>query len=128
MKPTFYCRINISEWRKQKKVSQFYENQNALLEAHKEDMQTLTEEESDKAAEKEKRDLVWDSRITTLTIILNVSLIIAKSIVAYFSGSLAILASVVDSFMDITSGVVVWYACYKIEKMNKEQYPVGMRK
>ncbi|CCD68999.1 Cation efflux protein cytoplasmic domain-containing protein [Caenorhabditis elegans] len=91
-------------------------------------MQTLTEEESDKAAEKEKRDLVWDSRITTLTIILNVSLIIAKSIVAYFSGSLAILASVVDSFMDITSGVVVWYACYKIEKMNKEQYPVGMRK
>uniref|UniRef100_A0A1I7TWC6 ZT_dimer domain-containing protein n=1 Tax=Caenorhabditis tropicalis TaxID=1561998 RepID=A0A1I7TWC6_9PELO len=118
----------LKNWQKQRKVSKFYRNQNALLEAHKEDMQTLTDEESNEAAEQERKTQVWDSRITTMTIALNVALIIAKSIVAWVSGSLAILASVVDSFMDITSGVVVWYACYRIERINKEHYPVGMKK
>lgn len=118
----------LKNWQKRRQVSKFYRDQNALLDAHKEDMITLTEEESNAIAEQEKKTAVWDTRITTLTIVLNVALIIAKSIVAYLSGSLAILASVVDSFMDITSGVVVWYACYKIERMNRENYPVGMRK
>ncbi|CAL2050554.1 hypothetical protein CAEBREN_01519 [Caenorhabditis brenneri] len=118
----------VKNWQKKRRISKFYRTQNALLEAHEEDMKTMTEEEENAIAEQEKKTQVWDTRITTLTIVLNVALIIAKSIVAYLSGSLAILASVVDSFMDITSGVVVWYACYKIERMNREHYPVGMRK
>lgn len=118
----------LKNWQKQRRLSKFYRTQNALLEAHKEDMQTMTDEESNDALEQERKTAVWDSRITTMTIALNVALIIAKSVVAYFSGSLAILASVVDSFMDITSGIVVWYACYKIERMNREHYPVGMKK
>uniref|UniRef100_A0A8R1HTA1 ZT_dimer domain-containing protein n=1 Tax=Caenorhabditis japonica TaxID=281687 RepID=A0A8R1HTA1_CAEJA len=118
----------LKNWQKRRRLSKFYQSQNALLEAHKEDQEVLNEEEKTSALEKEKREQVWDSRITTITIVLNLALIIAKSIVAYFSGSLAILASVVDSFMDITSGIVVWYACYKIERMNKEHYPVGMKK
>ncbi|CAI2357451.1 unnamed protein product [Caenorhabditis sp. 36 PRJEB53466] len=123
-----YVTDTVKNWQRKRRLSKFYKDQNSLLEAHKEDQQTFTDEETSAAEAQERRDAVWDSRITTLTIILNVALIIAKSVVAYFSGSLAILASVVDSFMDITSGVVVWYACYRIEKINKEHYPVGMRK
>ncbi|CAP34623.2 Protein CBG16727 [Caenorhabditis briggsae] len=118
----------LKNWQKRRRISKFYRDQNALLEAHKEDATTMTEEECKEAAEQEQKTAVWDTRITTMTIVLNVALIIAKSVVAYLSGSLAILASVVDSFMDITSGVVVWYACYKIERMNREHYPVGMKK
>ncbi|CAI5454826.1 unnamed protein product [Caenorhabditis angaria] len=121
---------NIKDWKRKRRLSKFYKEQNALLEGHKEDLKNLNEEDVDKMEKdaQEAKEKVWDSRITTITIALNVVLIIAKSIAAWFSGSLAVLASVVDSFMDITSGIVVWYACWKIEKNNREKYPVGMTK
>ncbi|KAK6012463.1 cation efflux family protein, partial [Ostertagia ostertagi] len=67
---------------------------------------------------------VWDTRLTVITIVLNVALIFAKITAAILSDSLSIIASVVDSAMDITSGLVLWYTCRLIERSNKHHYPV----
>ncbi|KHJ77999.1 hypothetical protein OESDEN_22381 [Oesophagostomum dentatum] len=71
---------------------------------------------------------VWDTRLATITIVLNVALIIAKTLAAVLSDSLSVIASVVDSAMDIASGLVLWYTCRLIEKSNKHHYPVGLNR
>ncbi|PIO69060.1 hypothetical protein TELCIR_09136, partial [Teladorsagia circumcincta] len=71
---------------------------------------------------------VWDTRLTIITIVLNVALIFAKVTAAVLSDSLSIIASVVDSAMDITSGLVLWYTCRLIERSNKHHYPVGLNR
>ncbi|RCN48565.1 cation efflux family protein [Ancylostoma caninum] len=110
-------------------VRKFYEKQNDLLEAWKEDEKVLTSS-VDHAAEaaKDQRVKVWDTRLATITIILNVFLIIAKTTAAILSDSLSVVASVVDSAMDITSGLVLWYTCRLIERSNKHHYPVGLNR
>ncbi|KAK6060822.1 hypothetical protein COOONC_01515 [Cooperia oncophora] len=117
--------------RSQVAVEKFYEKQKDLVEAWKEDEKHLHNASSiDQvaAAESEQRTKVWDSRLTIITIILNVMLIGAKTTAAVLSDSLAIVASVVDSAMDITSGLVLWYTCRLIERSNKHHYPVGLNR
>ncbi|KAL6729331.1 hypothetical protein Aduo_000398 [Ancylostoma duodenale] len=110
-------------------VRKFYEKQNDLLEAWKEDEKVLTTTVDQAAqAEKDQRVKVWDTRLATITIILNVFLIIAKTTAAILSDSLSVVASVVDSAMDITSGLVLWYTCRLIERSNKHHYPVGLNR
>jgi divalent metal cation (Fe/Co/Zn/Cd) transporter len=50
---------------------------------------------------------------------------LAKMVAAYFSHSLSVISTVVDSVMDITSGVVIWFTIKAIEKTNKYNYPIG---
>ncbi|KHJ82942.1 cation efflux family protein, partial [Oesophagostomum dentatum] len=71
---------------------------------------------------------VWDTRLATITIICNVALIIAKTTAVVLSDSLSVVASLVDSAMDIASGVVLWYTCRLIERSNKHHYPVGLNR
>nr|CDJ82521.1 Cation efflux protein domain containing protein [Haemonchus contortus] len=113
-------------------VEKFYENQKELIEAWKEDERHLHHSVSvdDQVAQaaSEQRTKVWDTRLTIITIVLNVALIGAKTTAAVLSDSLAIVASVVDSAMDITSGLVLWYTCRLIERYNKHHYPVGLNR
>ncbi|EPB69233.1 cation efflux family protein [Ancylostoma ceylanicum] len=85
-------------------VRKFYEKQNDLVEAWKEDEKVLTTTVDHAAqAEKDQRVKVWDTRLATITIILNVFLIAAKTTAAILSDSLSVVASVVDSgFIIIT--------------------------
>ncbi|VBB34329.1 unnamed protein product, partial [Acanthocheilonema viteae] len=61
--------------------------------------------------------------MTTLTV--NVSLAIAKTAAAYLSGSLSIISSLVDSAVDITSGLVIWLTARAIRKRDPYMYPRG---
>ncbi|KAK5976970.1 Cation efflux family protein, partial [Trichostrongylus colubriformis] len=112
-------------------VEKFYERQKDLVEAWREDEKHLHRATSDNQlaqAESDKRSKVWDTRLTIITIVLNVALIGAKTTAAVLSDSLSIVASVVDSAMDITSGLVLWYTCRLIERSNKHHYPVGLNR
>lgn len=109
----------------------FYKRQNRLIDSTLADEDCLKEHDEDSRKEEEKkknREKVWDTRLSIVTILINIVMIIAKLIVAYLSHSLAVLASMVDSAMDIASGVVIWYACRKIEQSNKKKYPVGLER
>lgn len=55
----------------------------------------------------------------------NVALLVLKVLVAVLSGSMAVLASALDSFMDIFSGVILWWTSRAARRTNKYVYPVG---
>ncbi|KAI6176302.1 Metal tolerance protein 7 [Aphelenchoides bicaudatus] len=63
--------------------------------------------------------------LSKVTLLINVSLTIAKFVASYLSGSLSIISSLVDSLVDITSGVVIWATSRAITKTDPYQYPVG---
>lgn len=73
----------------------------------------------------EKQKLMCDQIITNVTLLLNVLLLIIKTIAAILSGSLAIVSSVIDSAVDLTSGVVIWFTNRAIRKRDPYLYPRG---
>lgn len=64
-------------------------------------------------------------RIAFVTLIVNVSLLVIKTYAAYASGSLSIISSLVDSAVDITSGLVIWLTARAIKKRDPYLYPRG---
>lgn len=59
------------------------------------------------------------------TLIVNSSLVVAKAAASYLSGSLSIISSLVDSAVDITSGIVIWLTARAIMKHDPYMYPRG---
>ncbi|CAD6189342.1 unnamed protein product [Caenorhabditis auriculariae] len=112
---------------KKRELKKFYKRQNEIVEGWKSDEKLLSLE-GGKSNLRNDTEKVWDTRISTVTVILNVLLIGAKIFAAIESRSLSILASVVDSLMDVVAGLIVWYTCKKIENTNKNHYPVGLNK
>ncbi|KJH41556.1 cation diffusion facilitator family transporter [Dictyocaulus viviparus] len=65
------------------------------------------------------------TRLAYSTLIVNVSLMIAKAVASFLSGSLSILSSLVDSCVDITSGLVISISARMIKKRDPYLYPRG---
>ncbi|PIO68994.1 cation efflux family protein, partial [Teladorsagia circumcincta] len=65
------------------------------------------------------------SRLAHATLIVNISLMLAKGLASYLSGSLSILSSLVDSCVDITSGLVISISTRMIKKRDPYLYPRG---
>uniref|UniRef100_A0A915DI20 Cation efflux protein cytoplasmic domain-containing protein n=1 Tax=Ditylenchus dipsaci TaxID=166011 RepID=A0A915DI20_9BILA len=63
--------------------------------------------------------------LAMITLLANVSLTLAKAVASYLSGSLSIISSLVDSLVDITSGLVIWLTSRAIKKHDPYLYPVG---
>lgn len=55
----------------------------------------------------------------------NVLLLILKVTASVFSGSVAVVASTVDSVLDIMSGMIVWYSSLLSSKRDSALFPVG---
>uniref|UniRef100_A0A0N5ABZ5 ZT_dimer domain-containing protein n=1 Tax=Syphacia muris TaxID=451379 RepID=A0A0N5ABZ5_9BILA len=72
-----------------------------------------------------KKAAGWLAMITLFT---NMSLIVAKAVASYLSGSLCIISSLVDSAVDITSGMVIWVTARAIKKHDPYMYPRGRTK
>ncbi|KAK6031517.1 cation efflux family protein [Ostertagia ostertagi] len=65
------------------------------------------------------------SRLAHATLIVNITLMLAKGLASYLSGSLSILSSLVDSCVDITSGLVISISTRMIKKRDPYLYPRG---
>ncbi|VDP07594.1 unnamed protein product [Heligmosomoides polygyrus] len=65
------------------------------------------------------------TRLANITLAVNVSLMLAKAVASYLSGSLSILSSLVDSCVDITSGLVISISARMIKKRDPYLYPRG---
>ncbi|VDD94772.1 unnamed protein product [Enterobius vermicularis] len=59
------------------------------------------------------------------TLIVNISLVVAKAAASYLSSSLSIISSLVDSAVDIASGLVIWLTARAIKKHDPYMYPRG---
>ncbi|CAM6083420.1 unnamed protein product [Calypogeia fissa] len=56
---------------------------------------------------------------------LNVVLLVVKIYAVVKSGSLAILASTLDSLLDMVAGFVLWFSHFYMQRKNRYKYPIG---
>lgn len=58
----------------------------------------------------------------------NVFLFLAKVYASIESRSLAVIASTMDSFLDLLSGFILWFTSQAMRKPNQYRYPVGKKR
>ncbi|XP_042493936.1 metal tolerance protein 10-like [Macadamia integrifolia] len=113
--------------RKKGKIAKYYERQEDLLKGFSE-METmsesgcvpgtLTEGELKKLAKGEKM-AIYISNVANLV------LFIAKVYASIASRSLAVIASTLDSLLDLLSGFILWFTDHAMRKPNHYSYPIG---
>ncbi|KAK4839083.1 hypothetical protein QYF36_018932 [Acer negundo] len=113
--------------RKQRKLAGYYKRQGKLLKGYNEvDSFTelgvlpgiLTEDEMEQLARRE-RVAIYVSNVA------NLLLFLAKVYASVASKSLAVIASTLDSLLDLLSGFILWFTAYAMKKPNQYQYPIG---
>ncbi|KAI8882305.1 hypothetical protein K501DRAFT_187127 [Backusella circina FSU 941] len=60
-----------------------------------------------------------------LSFLANIALFLTKLVLAYFSGSMALLASAFESFLDIVSNAIIFFTVRIIRQKDYYTYPVG---
>lgn len=60
--------------------------------------------------------------------IANMVLFIAKVYASVESRSLAVIASTLDSLLDLLSGFILWFTASAMRKPNQYQYPIGKKR
>ncbi|ORX46131.1 hypothetical protein DM01DRAFT_1410782 [Hesseltinella vesiculosa] len=74
----------------------------------------------------EEKSPLWVIHLAiNLSFLANVTLFISKVVLAYFSGSMAILASAFESFLDIVSNAIIFFTVRIIRQKDYYTYPVG---
>jgi divalent metal cation (Fe/Co/Zn/Cd) transporter len=63
-----------------------------------------------------------------LSNIANMVLFAAKVYASLRSGSLAIIASTLDSLLDLLSGIILWFTAFSMQTPNPYRYPIGKRR
>ncbi|XP_060073739.1 uncharacterized protein LOC132553505 [Ylistrum balloti] len=119
----FKCGRKILESEKDlpKSLRSFYKQQAALIDSY----ESLSRDDQSCNA-KDAADLLKKATFySQLTFFANLLLLIAKSIAAGISGSMAIITSLVDSVVDLASGIVLWITARAIRKGNPYSYPQG---
>ncbi|KAE9616961.1 hypothetical protein Lal_00035109 [Lupinus albus] len=113
--------------KKQKKLAEYYKKQKRLLKGYQEvdtytDLGTLpgylTEEEI-KQLERGEKMAIYASNIG------NIVLFAAKVYASIQCKSLAVIASTLDSLLDLLSGFILWFTSYAMSKPNHYKYPIG---
>ncbi|TXG71361.1 hypothetical protein EZV62_006296 [Acer yangbiense] len=113
--------------RKQRKLAGYYKRQKKLLKGYNEvDAFTelgvlpgiLTQDEMEQLARSE-RVAIYASNVANLVLFL------AKIYASVASKSLAVIASTLDSLLDLLSGFILWFTAYAMKKPNQYQYPIG---
>lgn len=114
-------------YRKQRKISEYYKKQERLLEGYHE-MEAMTEtgcfpenptEDQMKKLAKSERRAIHISNVA------NMILFAAKVFASTESKSLAVIASTLDSLLDLLSGFILWFTSNAMKKQNHYHYPIG---
>ncbi|KAI7755651.1 hypothetical protein M8C21_007172 [Ambrosia artemisiifolia] len=113
--------------RKSGKIREYYKKQERLLEGFNE-METINESGClpESLTEDEMENLARSERMAiTLSNVANLVLFIAKVYASLESKSLAVIASTLDSLLDLLSGFILWFTSYAMRKPNQFHYPIG---
>uniref|UniRef100_A0A1I8GQZ3 ZT_dimer domain-containing protein n=1 Tax=Macrostomum lignano TaxID=282301 RepID=A0A1I8GQZ3_9PLAT len=73
----------------------------------------------------DSRATVRSIRLAQLSFFVNLSLAIIKAVAIGLSGSLSVISSLIDSLIDLVSGVVVWITNHQVKNRNPYYYPQG---
>jgi len=122
MKATSWNTIDVDQ-QPNKRLRRFYTQQNSLLKRLQVYHQIPSGEEAD---ERDKQE--WQASIAMairLSFALNVILLVLKVIAAVASGSMTVIASAADSFLDLISGLVLFVTQWAMNKKDPSMYPQG---
>lgn len=110
-------------------VAEYYQQQVEMLEGFNE-MDALAERGFVPGMSKEERDKLARSETTAIRLsnVANMILFAAKVYASFRSGSLAIIASTLDSLLDLLSGFILWFTAFSMQTPNPYQYPIGKKR
>ncbi|XVE99001.1 hypothetical protein REPUB_Repub03eG0158200 [Reevesia pubescens] len=115
---------------KQRKVSEYYKKQERLLAGFNE-METMNEMGCLPGAltEDEMKQLARSERMAVyVSNIANLVLFAAKVYASIESKSLAVIASTLDSLLDLLSGFILWFTAHAMKTPNHFRYPIGKKR
>ncbi|CAI9092479.1 OLC1v1027730C4 [Oldenlandia corymbosa var. corymbosa] len=110
-------------------VSEYYQQQVEMLEGFTE-MDALAERGFVPGMSKEEQEKLARSETLAIRLsnVANMVLFAAKVYASIQSGSLAIIASTLDSLLDLLSGFILWFTAFSMQTQNPYQYPIGKRR
>ncbi|GLJ08312.1 hypothetical protein SUGI_0086310 [Cryptomeria japonica] len=110
-------------------VAEYYQQQDMMLEGFTE-MDAVSEHGYLLGMSEEDRQKVARSERTAIRIsnLANVVLFALKIYATISSRSLAILASTLDSLLDLLSGFILWFTTFKMRTPNPYLYPIGKKR
>ncbi|KAG4127504.1 hypothetical protein ERO13_D10G219700v2 [Gossypium hirsutum] len=110
-------------------VAEYYQQQVEMLEGFNE-MDALAERGFIPGMSKEEREKLARSETLAIRIsnVANMVLFAAKVYASVWSGSLAIIASTLDSLLDLLSGFILWFTAFSMSTPNPYQYPIGKKR
>ncbi|KAK0592701.1 hypothetical protein LWI29_023889 [Acer saccharum] len=110
-------------------VAEYYQQQVEMLEGFNE-MDALAERGFLPGMSKEEQESLARSETLAIRIsnIANMVLFAAKVYASVRSGSLAIIASTLDSLLDLLSGFILWFTAFSMQTPNPYKYPIGKKR
>ncbi|XP_008233556.1 PREDICTED: metal tolerance protein 11 isoform X1 [Prunus mume] len=110
-------------------VAEYYQQQVEMLEGFTE-MDVLAERGFIPGMSKEEQEKLANSETFAIRIsnVANMVLFAAKVYASVRSGSLAIIASTLDSLLDLLSGFILWFTAFSMQSPNPYQYPIGKKR
>ncbi|XP_074286705.1 metal tolerance protein 11 isoform X2 [Silene latifolia] len=115
--------------RQEDDVAEYYQQQVEMLEGFSE-MDALAERGFVPGITKEEQEKLAKSETFAIRIsnVANMVLFVAKVYASIQSGSLAIIASTLDSLLDLLSGFILWFTAFSMSTPNPYQYPIGKKR
>ncbi|KAL5015139.1 hypothetical protein ScPMuIL_009409 [Solemya velum] len=112
-----------------KKLSQriraYYKAQDDLIGIYENLQQTEDENEAAENANSSLRNQKMVLRLSKISFYANLALMVGKSVAVGLSASIAIISSLVDSVVDLVSGIIIWWSTSMMKKRNLYDYPTG---
>ena len=112
-------------WSSSNKVHAYYEKQTEILDGLQEVDDLLSKHGSAVIDEPEVTPEKHVSFAINISNLANVLLLVSKLPLCALTGSLAIIASVLDSVMDLFVGLLLWVARRAVKNENKYKFPIG---
>lgn len=109
-----------------KSVRRYYKKQDELIAAFAGINEPSRENFDNNDASKRLRKKA--SILAKISFFLNLFLFFGKSVAAGLSGSLAVITSVIDSAVDLASGVLMWWSNRAMKRRDPYLYPQGRTK
>lgn len=111
---------------KSKRMRSYYKAQDQLITAFEDISLKVNDDLQDTNIIKKQRKLA--TRFSQVTLGINLVLMVAKLAASILSGSMSIISSLVDSVVDLLSGVIMWWATRAVRLRDPYMYPQGRTK
>ncbi|CAF1448466.1 unnamed protein product [Rotaria sp. Silwood1] len=110
-----------------KRIKRFYKHQDALIDDYERLYSVGSENGTENDAYKEKIQKLkrMSNILTKVSLGVNICLFILKIVGAVVSKSLSVVSSVIDSAVDLTTSVILFWASRAIKKRDSYRYPQG---